>query len=124
MSNLVRMLLSASLKHTRRHCFSRQPITRLSTTGFGSQPARRLSPQIIDTATAYDPAWKAQKLADIRLALSPQEFARYKDIARFAQQLKITPVLAPIEAKTNLEAARKLDAATWPFDPSAVKISR
>ena len=106
-------LLFAATNHSLVNDWFRQP-----------EPARRLSPQIIDTATAYDPAWKAQKLADIRLALSPQEFARYKDIARFAQQLKITPVLAPIEAKTNLEAARKLDAATWPFDPSAVKISR
>jgi len=106
-------LLFAATNHSLVNDWFRQP-----------EPARRLSPQTIDTATAYDPAWKAQKLADIRLAFSPQEFERYKDIARFAQQLKITPVLAPIEAKTNLEAARKLDAATWPFDPSAVKISR
>ena len=106
-------LLFAATNHSLVNDWFRQP-----------EPARRLSPQTIDTATAYDPVWKAQKLADIRLAFSPQEFERYKDIARFAQQLKITPVLAPIEAKTNLEAARKLDAATWPFDASAVKIGR
>ena len=54
-------LLFAATNHSLVNDWFRQP-----------EPARRLSPQIIDTATAYDPAWKAQKLADIRLALSPQ----------------------------------------------------
>jgi ABC-type nitrate/sulfonate/bicarbonate transport system substrate-binding protein len=104
-------LLFAATNHSLVNEWFRQP-----------EPARRLSPQIIDTATAYDPAWTAQKLADIRLAFSSEEFERYKDVARFAQQLKITPVLAPIELKTNLETARKLDASMWPFDPKAVRI--
>ncbi|MBI3708723.1 MAG: ABC transporter substrate-binding protein [Proteobacteria bacterium] len=86
------------------------------------EAARRLAPQLIDVATAYDPAWKAEKLADIRLAFSPAEFERYKDVARFAQELKITTTLSPVEAKTDLTSARRLDAAGWAFDPKSVKV--
>ena len=105
-------LLFAATNHQLVNEWFRQP-----------EPARRLAPQIIDTATAYDPAWKAEKLSDVRLAFTPRELERYKDVARFAHQLKITPVLAPIDAKTDLAAARKLDAGTWPFDPKATKVT-
>jgi sulfonate transport system substrate-binding protein len=85
------------------------------------EAARRLDIKIIDVATAYDPAWNARKLSDIRLAFSAVEFERYKDVAKFAQELKITPVLSPVETKTDLTIARKLDAAEWSFDPASVK---
>ncbi len=85
------------------------------------EAARRLDPKIIDTATAYDPAWNARTLGDIRLAFSPDEFNRYKDVAKFAHELKITPALSPVDAKTDLSVARKLDAAPWSFDPTSVK---
>lgn len=86
------------------------------------EAARRLDAKIIDKATGFDPAWNARRLADIRLAFSADEFNRYKDVARFAQELKITPTLSPVEAKTDLTAARKLDAAEWSFDVATVKV--
>lgn len=86
--------------------------------------ARRLDPKVIQEATAYDPQWSARKLGDIRLAFSPAEFERYKEVARFAQELKITPTLSPVAARTDMSVARKLDAAEWKFDPKSVRIEK
>jgi sulfonate transport system substrate-binding protein len=86
------------------------------------EAARRLDAKIIQEATAYDPQWNAKKLADIKLAFTPAEFERYKEVARFAHELKITPVLSPVDKRTDMAVARKLDAAEWKFDPKAVRI--
>jgi sulfonate transport system substrate-binding protein len=86
------------------------------------EAARRLDVAIIDRATGFDPAWNATKLSDIRLAFNPAEFARYQDVAKFAHELKVTPVLSPVATKTNLTVAKKLDDAPWSFDPASVKV--
>jgi hypothetical protein len=36
-------------------------------------------------------------------------------IPALAQNLKITPIMAPIEANADLALTRKLDAAAWPL---------
>lgn len=86
------------------------------------EAARRLEPSLIDTASAWDPNWKSPKFADLHLAFSPAEFDRYKDVAKFAFDNKVTARLSPVEQKTDLTVARKLDAAPWAFDPKAVKV--
>ena len=86
------------------------------------EAARRLDPAIIETASAWDPMWKSPRFADLRLAFSASEFDRYKDVARFAFDNKVTPRLSPVEQKTDLTVARKLDAAPWNFDPKTVKV--
>jgi sulfonate transport system substrate-binding protein len=104
-------LLFAALNRTKANEWFRQP-----------EAARRLEPAIIETATAYDPAWQAKSLADIRLTFTSAELDRYKDVAKFAHDLKITPILSPVEAKSDLATARRLDAAPWPFDPAKVAV--
>ena len=86
--------------------------------------ARGLDPKVIQEATAYDAQWGAKRLGDIRLAFSPAEFDRYKEVARFAQELKITPVLSPVAQRTDMTIAKKLDAAEWQFDPKNVRIEK
>lgn len=86
------------------------------------EAARRLDPAVIETASAWDPQWKSPKFADLHLAFSASEFERYKDVAKFAFDNKVTPRLSPVEQKTDLSVARKLDAAPWAFDPKTVKL--
>jgi len=88
------------------------------------EAARRLEPRIIQDATAYDPQWGARRLSDIKLAFTPAEFERYKEVARFAHELKITPVLSPVDKRTDMSVARKLDAGEWSFDPKSVRIEK
>ncbi len=64
------------------------------------------------------------KLGDIRLGFSPPEFERYKEVARFAHELKITPVLSPVAQRTDMTIAKKLDAAEWAFDPKNVRVDK
>lgn len=86
--------------------------------------ARRLDPKVIQESTAYDPQWNARRLGDIRLGFSPPEFERYKEVARFAHELKITPVLSPVAQRTDMTIAKKLDAAEWAFDPKNVRVDK
>ncbi|MEO8204291.1 MAG: hypothetical protein ABI630_10525, partial [Betaproteobacteria bacterium] len=59
---------------------------------------------------------------DMHLAFSPAEFDRYKDVAKFAFDNKVTPRMSPVEQKTDLTVAKRLDAAPWAFDPKTVKL--
>jgi len=43
-------------------------------------------------------------------------------VAKFAFENNATQRLSPVEQKTDLTAARKLDASPWPFDPANVKV--
>ncbi len=106
-------LLFAALNHGIVNEWFREP-----------EAARRLDVKIIQEATAYDPQWNAKRLADLKLAFTPAEFERYKEVARFAQELKITPVLSPVDKRTDMTIARKLDAAEWKFDPKDVRVER
>ncbi len=86
------------------------------------EAARRLDLAVIEYASAFDVTWKTPRFADIRLAFTPAEFERYKDVAKFAFENKVTQRLSPIEQKTDLTVARKLDSSPWPFDPASVKV--
>jgi ABC-type nitrate/sulfonate/bicarbonate transport system substrate-binding protein len=86
------------------------------------EAARRLDVSVIEIASAYDASWKAPVFANLKLAFSAGEFDRYKDVARFAFENKVTPKLSPLEQKTDMSVARKLDAAPWAFDPKSVKL--
>jgi sulfonate transport system substrate-binding protein len=88
------------------------------------EAARRLDPRLIDETTAYDPQWKAQRLADIRLAFTPEEFERYKEAARIAHELRVTPILSPVDRRTEMTAARKLDQTPWGFDLQAIRVEK
>jgi hypothetical protein len=54
-------------------------------------------------------------MRDARLAFSQAELERYKEAAKFAFENKVTPRLSPVEQKTDMSVARKLDASPWPF---------
>ena len=60
--------------------------------------------------------------AGVSEMFDPAEFTRYQDVAKFAHELKVTPVLSPVATKTNLTVAKKLDEAPWSFDPASVKV--
>jgi sulfonate transport system substrate-binding protein len=86
--------------------------------------AQALQPDTIQKATAYDPQWAAKELADIRLAFKPSEKERYFGLGRRAAELKIYPNVPPLEQKTDIAVAERLDASPWSFDVLSVKEQR
>lgn len=106
-------LLYAASDHARSNAWFREP-----------ENARTLSEKVVQTATAYDPQWNAKTLSDIRLAFTPEEQNRYFGLAQFAYDLKIFPKKPPLQQKTNLSMAAKLDANPWNFDVSQVKMQK
>ncbi len=103
-------LLYAAADHVRSNAWFREP-----------ENARTLPEKVVQTATAYDPQWNAKTLADIRLAFTPAEQKRYFGLGQFAHDLKIFPKKPPLEQKTDLSLAKKLDAKPWDFDVNKVK---
>ena len=84
--------------------------------------AKALSPDIVATATAFDPMWGAKNLGDLRLAMTPAEMARYVGLGEKATDLKIYPKVPPVMQKTDMAIAAELDKETWSFDPATVKV--
>jgi sulfonate transport system substrate-binding protein len=84
--------------------------------------ARQLSLAVIQRTTAFDPQWAAKNINDIRVAFSDAELGRYVGLATRAHALKIYPAEPPLRQRLDLAAARKVDAATWSFDPATVKV--
>lgn len=88
------------------------------------EAARSLKPDVVQTATAYDPQWNAKSLRDIRVSMSPAEMKRYMGLADQAYELKIYPVKPPLARKTNMSIAEMVDRESWNFDPSTVKVGK
>jgi sulfonate transport system substrate-binding protein len=84
--------------------------------------ARQLSIGVVAKTTAYDPQWGAKSLKEIRVSFSDAELARYLGLGRRAGELKIYPAAPPVQQKLDLSAAKKVDADSWPFDATAVKV--
>lgn len=84
--------------------------------------ARQLSLPVIQKTTAFDPQWGAKQLGDIRVSFTDPEMTRYLSLATRAHDLKIYPIVPPLQQKLDLAAAKKLDAAAWSFDPATVKV--
>jgi sulfonate transport system substrate-binding protein len=83
-------------------------------------PAQALSAEVIEKATSFDPQWSAKGMADIRLSFTPAEKNRYFGLGRQAADLKIYPAVPPLDKKTDMSVAERLDKAPWAFDPMAV----
>ena len=86
------------------------------------EAARALSPEVVQRATAYDPQWAAKSLKDLRVSFTDAEWDRYLGLGRRAFELKVYPVLPPLAQKSDLSAAKRIDANPWNFDPASVKI--
>jgi sulfonate transport system substrate-binding protein len=84
--------------------------------------AKALPVDIVQRATAEDPQWRATALEDVRLNFTKTELDRYFGLAQQASDLKIFPKLPPLRERTNLSLAERVDAATWSFDPNAVRV--
>jgi sulfonate transport system substrate-binding protein len=84
--------------------------------------AKALSPDVVATATAFDPLWSSKSLGDLRLAMTPAEMTRYVGLGTQAASLKIYPNVPPLDQKTDMTIAAQLDKEMWPFDPSSVKV--
>lgn len=82
--------------------------------------AQALPIDIVEKATGFDPQWSAKSLADIRLAFTPAEKERYLGLGKQAAELKIYPAVPPLEKKTDMSVAERLDKMPWSFDPKAV----
>jgi sulfonate transport system substrate-binding protein len=106
-------LLYAASDHARANAWFREP-----------ENARTLPEKVVQTATAYDPQWDAKTLADIRLAFTPEEQKRYFGLAQFTYDLKIFPKKPPLEHKTDMSMAAKLDAKPWDFNVNQVKMQK
>jgi ABC-type nitrate/sulfonate/bicarbonate transport system substrate-binding protein len=104
-------LLFAASDHARANAWFREP-----------ENARTLDPRVIQTATAYDPQWNARTIKDIRISFNDAEMRRYLDLGKLAYALKVFPKDPPLKEKTDMSAARKVDASPWTFDLSAVKL--
>ena len=88
------------------------------------EAARALSPEVVQRATAYDPQWGAKSIKELRVSFSDAEWERYLSLGKRAFDLKVYPVLPPLGQKSDLTAARKLDATPWNFDPASVKVKQ
>lgn len=86
------------------------------------EAARALSPEVVQRATAYDPQWGAKSIKDLRVSFTEAEWERYLSLGKRAFELKVYPVLPPLGQKSDLTAAKKIDAAPWNFDPASVKV--
>ena len=84
--------------------------------------ARAFDENILQAAASLDPQWSAKSLKDIRVSISPEEMKRFEEVGKRAFELKILQKDPPIQARTDLKIADKVDAATWDFDPKTVKI--
>jgi hypothetical protein len=58
------------------------------------------------------------------LAFKPSEKERYFGLGRRAAELNIYPKVPPLEQKTDIAVAERLDASPWLFDVSGVKEKR
>ena len=105
--------LFAASDHARANAWFREP-----------ENARTLDPQVIQTATAYDPQWNAKSLADIRINFNEAELNRYLGLGKQAHALKVFPKEPPLAKKTDLTMAKEIDANPWSFDPKAVKVMK
>lgn len=104
-------LLFAASDHARANAWFREP-----------ENARGLDPRIIQTATAYDPQWNARTIKDIRVSFNDAEMARYLGLGKLAYSLKVFQKEPPLKEKTDMSVANKLDASSWTFDVSKVKL--
>lgn len=105
--------LFAASDHARANAWFREP-----------ENARTLDPQVIQTATAYDPQWNAKSLADIRISFNDAELNRYFGLGKQAHALKVFAKEPPLAKKTDLTMAKELDAKPWNFDPKTVKMMK
>lgn len=103
--------LFAALNHDKANAWFREPAA-----------AQALPVDIVEKATGFDPQWSAKSLSDIRLAFSAAENERYFGLGRQAAELKIYPAVPPLEKKTDMSVAERLDKSPWSFDPKAVKV--
>jgi len=104
-------LLFAASDHARANAWFREP-----------ENARTLDPRVIQTATAYDPQWNAKRIKDIRISFNDAEMQRYLGLGKLAYALKVFPKEPPLKEKTDMTVAKKLDASSWTFDISKVKL--
>ena len=103
--------LFAALNHDKANAWFREPAA-----------AQALPVDIVEKATGFDPQWSAKSLADIRLAFSAAEKERYLGLGKQAAELKIFPAVPPLEKKTDMSVAERLDKTPWAFDPATVKV--
>lgn len=104
-------LLFAASDHARANAWFREP-----------ENARTLDPRVIQTATAYDPQWNAKSIKDIRISFNDAEMQRYLGLGKLAYALKVFPKEPPLKEKTDISVAKQLDASSWTFDISKVKL--
>lgn len=102
-------LLFAASNHDRVNAWFREPA-----------PAQALSGETVEKATSFDPQWSAKSLTDIRLSFTPAEKDRYFGLGKQAAGLKIYPAVPPLDKKTDMSVAERLDKTPWPFDPATV----
>lgn len=103
--------LFAASNHDKANAWFREPAA-----------AQALSIDIVEKTTGFDPQWSAKSLSDIRLAFSTAEKERYLGLGKQAAELKIYPAVPPLEKKTDMSVAERLDKTPWSFDPKAVKV--
>lgn len=85
-------------------------------------PARVLGEDVVQSSALLEPSWSAKSLKDVWVSITPSEMERYLRVAEEAYKLKIFPKPADLKKFIDDSIARKVDSATWDFDPSTVKI--
>jgi sulfonate transport system substrate-binding protein len=103
--------LFAASNHEKANAWFREPAA-----------AQGLPIDIVEKATGYDPQWSAKSLSDIRLAFTTVEKDRYFGLGKQAAELKIYPAVPPLDKKTDMSVAERLDRMPWPFDPKTVTV--
>jgi hypothetical protein len=61
-------------------------------------------------------------MRDIRISFNDAEMDRYLGLGRQAFALKVFPKDPPLKEKTDISVAKRLDAGSWDFDLSKVKV--
>ncbi len=101
--------LFAASNHDKANAWFREPAA-----------AHALPIDIVEKATGFDPQWSAKSLSDIHLAFTPAEKDRYFGLGKQAAELKIYPAVPPLDKKTDMSVAERLDKMPWSFDPKTV----
>jgi sulfonate transport system substrate-binding protein len=101
--------LFAAFNHDKANAWFREPAA-----------AQALSVDIVEKATGFDPQWSAKNLTDIHLAFTPAEKNRYFGLGKQAAELKIYATVPPLDKKTDMSVAERLDRTPWSFDPKTV----
>ncbi|MFC0283563.1 ABC transporter substrate-binding protein [Camelimonas abortus] len=90
------------------------------------EPAKNIPVDVLQKASAFDPAWTAKSYDQIRMALSPEQIAKMEVLAKWGVENRLLPRLPDVTKFIDTQIAAAVDAGAHAsgFDLAQVKILR